>query len=271
MHDRIAVHPVCFMGATIEDYVRECQALGARRVGFLSPDLLAEDGAMRAATALAGTELCVESVTHVFFAGAVSREPAAVRAARERLDRTIDSAAQLGARSIYMLTGGHGAPDWNEDADALCAALEPCARRARAADVALAVENASSLYAELHIAHTLADTVRLAERADIGVCMELFFCWAEADLPALITRALPRLQLVQVSDHVPGDRALPARAVPGDGAVPLDDIIGWLLAAGYAGAFDLELLGPRIEREGAAAAVARAGAYLDTLLREHGA
>ncbi len=52
--------------------------------------------------------------------------------------------------------------------------------------MALAIENASSLYADIHFAHTLRDTLTLAERAEIGVCVDLFHCWAEADLAALL-------------------------------------------------------------------------------------
>jgi len=170
-----------------------------------------------------------------------------------------------------MLTGGHGGRSWEEDAQHFCEAIAPCVEQARAAGVALAVENASSLYADLHIAHTLADTVALAEMADIGVCVELFFCWAEADLPQLFARALPRCRLVQVSDYIPGRRALPDRAVPGDGVIPLRHLLGLLLDAGYEGAFDLELLGPRIEEEGAADAVARAGRFVTDQLNALGA
>ena len=47
---------------------------------------------------------------------------------------------------------------------------------------------------------------------------------------------MPRLQVVQVSDYVYGDRALPCRAVPGDGAVPFKRILEWMLGAGYKGA-----------------------------------
>jgi sugar phosphate isomerase/epimerase len=77
---------------------------------------------------------------------------------------------------------------------------------------------------------------------------------------------MPRCRLVQLSDYVFGDRALPARAVPGDGAIPLEPIIGMLLEAGYTGVFDLELLGPRIDAEGPTAAVARGAAHVSTLL-----
>ena len=47
-----------------------------------------------------------------------------------------------------------------------------------------------------------------------------------------------------------GDRALPARAVPGDGAIPIETFIAQALAGGYAHGFDLELIGPRIDAEG---------------------
>ncbi len=275
MHERIAIHPICFAGDPVAEYLRQCRALGARRVGLLNHALLEADGVQQVAAALAepgraGSGLALESITHVFMEGQLSADAARLRDAQDRLSRLIDGAAQLGARSIYMLTGGHGSGTWEQSADYFCEAIAPCVDEARAAGIELAVENAGSLYADLHIAHTLADTLRLAERADIGVCIELFFCWAEADLGGLIERAAPRCHLVQVSDYVYGDRALPARAVPGDGAIPLDDIVRLLLDAGYAGAFDLELLGPRIEAEGAAAAVARAGQFLGDLLARHG-
>lgn len=109
----------------------------------------------------------------------------------------------------------------------------------------------------------------LAELAGIGVCIDIYACWAEAALQETIERAMPRCHLIQVSDYVYGDRSLPSRAVPGDGAIPLERILGWALDAGYAGAFDLELIGPRIDAEGRREATRRAatnvGALLDAL------
>ena len=116
--------------------------------------------------------------------------------------------------------------------------------------MALAIENASALYADIHFAHTLRDTITLAEMAGVGVCIDLFHCWAEADLAGLVERALPRTVQIQLSDYVLGDRALPARAVPGDGAIPIEPFIRQALAGGYTHGFDLELIGPRIEAEG---------------------
>jgi len=270
MHERVSIHQICFPEAGLSDYVHECLNLGARRISFSGPALLAEGGEAEARRALAGSGLAVETIAHVFHAGPLSSRREEWRDSREALARMIDLAAELGARSIYMLTGGHGGMVWEEAADCFGEAIAPCLEQARAAGIELAIENASSLYADFHIAHTLADTIRLAERADMGVCIELFFCWAEADLSNLFARALPRCQLVQLSDYVYGDRTLPARAVPGDGAIPLEQLLRLLLDLGYSGTFELEMLGPRIAAEGSAAATARAAGYVSELLSRLG-
>jgi sugar phosphate isomerase/epimerase len=142
---------------------------------------------------------------------------------------------------------------------------------AEQAGVALAVENASPLYADIHIAHTLRDTIELAELAGVGICIDLFHCWAEADLFGLLDRALERTRLIQLSDYVLGDRALPARAVPGDGTIPIKRFVAHAVAGGYRHGFDLELLGPRIEREGRFAAARRAVETMSAMLNAVGA
>ena len=91
-------------------------------------------------------------------------------------------------------------------------------------------------------------------------------------LAALIdAERVMQLGPVQVSDYVLGDRTTPCRAVPGDGAIPLERLIGEIRDAGYEGLFDLELVGPRIEAEGARAATSRAAEYLSELLVKFGA
>jgi sugar phosphate isomerase/epimerase len=125
--------------------------------------------------------------------------------------------------------------------------------------------------ADIHLAHTLGDTVALAALADIEVCIDLQACWFESDLERRLAEAVPRCGLVQVSDYVYGDRSAPCRAVPGDGVIPLTRFLDSILSAGYTGVFDLELCGPRIEHEGPASATARAAENLSTILEDIGA
>jgi len=267
MHARLSVNQICFPGAgmaQLESYWRQLQL---QRVSCLSMPLLDENFSVLQ-TLLRKNSFQLETIAHVFLASGDLSVAQARQAGRVRLSELIRKAEQLGARSIYMMTGGHGGLTWEQAADNFCEAIAPCVAQANAAGIALALENAPAVYADVNLAHTLRDAIALAERANIGVCIEIFAGWAEAGLRQLFERAVPRCVLVQLSDYVYGDRSLPARAVPGDGAIPLRQIVEWLLAAGYNGAFDLEIIGPRIDREGHFAAAQRGALYLDKLLTE---
>jgi sugar phosphate isomerase/epimerase len=272
MHERISIHPVCFSGISFRDLVGNWQKLGARRVSLIS-SYLRDEGLAAVQAAVSGGNFKVETINHVFLPYGQHWEPNedTWRAPRETLSRLIEDAQALNARSIYMLTGGHGSLTWEEAAECFRAAIAPCAAQAQAAGVALLVENSSPLYADIHLAHTLRDAMTLAELSGLGVCMDFFACWTEAGLRDSIIRAIPRCHLVQVCDYVYGDRSLPSRAVPGDGTIPVKRLIGWILEAGYTGAFDIELPGPRIDREGNLAAVRRAADNVGAILKSLGA
>jgi sugar phosphate isomerase/epimerase len=239
----LSVHNVTFYGEPLADLAAHWAALGVSRLSILGDQLL--DPAFP--QFLQRNTYRVEAVTHIFAGGRLSGEQ---QPAREALSTVIDAAARVGARTIYMLTGGRGALTWEQAAERFCAMIAPCVAHAQRVGVSLAIECASSLYADIHLAHTLRDTITLAEMCGLGICIDVFHCWAEADFEALVQRALPRTELIQLSDYVLGDRALPARAVPGDGAIPLEAFVAQTLAGGYSHGFDLELIGPRIDEEG---------------------
>ncbi|RAV07052.1 sugar phosphate isomerase/epimerase [Mycolicibacterium sp. GF69] len=248
---RLSVHSVTFCGAPLTELSAHWRALGVRRLSLIDSQLSEPE----LPKLVAGEGYSVESVYHLF-------------SSRDSLLPVIDAAHTVGARVIYMLTGGRGDLTWERAADRFGEAVTPCVHAAEQAGVALAIENASSLYADMHIAHSLRDTLTLAEATGLGICIDLFHCWAEADLAALVRRALPRTEAIQLSDYVLGDRALPARAVPGDGTIPIAAFVSSVLDAGYPHGFDLELIGPRIEREGRFQAARRACAVVSTMLEE---
>lgn len=265
MHPRISVSSICFIGEPFADVVRHWEELHARRVSLMSPQVLTETQDMLQA-ALGGSGRQLETVTHNFLRD-LSAGAEDWASARAILTTLIQRVAALGGRSIYMLTGGFGTLTWEGAAQRFSEAIAPCLSIARDAGVRLAIENTPGLYGDLHIAHSLRDTLALAEMAGIDVCIDLPTCWTEAGLKDSISRAIPRCAVVQVADYVCGDRSLPARAVPGDGGIQLRRTFQWLLDAGYDGAFDLELIGPRIDREGRVAAVRRAAQNVGEILK----
>lgn len=264
MHPRISLHQVGFMSEPVAAFVAFCRNLGVAQWTLANPLMLGPN-ALEETPAGNGRA----TLAHAF-----ALQPDLERddgGAAELLTRTIEAAPRLGADHIYMVTGARGSLDWEQAAARFAALIAPCRDAAAAQGVALSVETANLFNADIHITHTLDDTIRLAEIAGIGVTIDLGACWFESDLTGKLRRALPLTRLVQVSDYVLGDRTTPCRAVPGDGVVPLEQIVGRLLDLGYAGLFDLELSGPRIEAEGHRAAFARGAEALSELLAKLGA
>lgn len=269
MHPRVCLHQVAFMKESTTAFVEHCRAIGVAHMTLVSPLLMLPGGLDEARRALsAGGPRCT-TVNHPF---AMQPDLDKDRGeATARLTQAIDIASALGAQNIYLVSGGRGTLDWEAAAERFAALIAPCRPAAREKGVKLLVETASDFNVDIHIAHTLDDTIALAQAAGIGVCIELHACWFEGGLAGKFRRAMPITGLVQVSDYVPGDRSAPCRAVPGDGMVPLERLLGDLLAAGYTGVFDLELVGPRIEAEGARAATTRAAERLSEILTRLGA
>jgi sugar phosphate isomerase/epimerase len=265
MHPRVSLHQVAYMGEPTRVFLDHCTAIGVAHATLVTPALATRQAIDEARHA----DVRIATINHGF-AQRPDLESDAGEAVPALLE-TIDTAAILGAKSIYLLTGGRGGLDWEAAAARFADLLAPAREAARAKGIRLLVENANAFNADIHIAHTLTDAIRLAEIAGIGVCVELHACWGEAGLSALFRPAMPAIGLVQVSDYVLGDRSTPCRAVPGDGTIPLDWLIGDLLDAGYAGLFDLELVGPRIAAEGPRAATARGAERLSALLDRLGA
>lgn len=273
MHERIAPNALCFLGVPISRVAEYWRELEPATVSFVSSPLLAGE-LDQAIEAVQAGGYKVETISHPWVLGhgsTLDLPDDAWDGPRADLSRAIEAARALGSRTLYLITGGRGTLTWEEAAERFVRGIEPCVEQAKAAGVQLCVENAIALNADRHIAHTLRDTITLAELAGIGVCIDIWGCWAEAGLRELIDRAVALGGTVQVSDYVLGDRCTPARAVPGDGDIPLQRILGWTLEAGYSGGFDFELLGPRIDEEGAFEATRRAAENVTTLLESLGA
>ncbi|GAB2483684.1 sugar phosphate isomerase/epimerase family protein [Jatrophihabitans fulvus] len=183
-------------------------------------------------------------------------------ATRRRLDAIVDAAAEVGAATVYILTGARPQSQWDDPVPVFGDAVGPSLQRARSMAVGIAVEPATWLYADMTFAHTLTDAVEIAEAVGTTICVDLFHLWTDLHFSDSIRRAAPHVAHVQLGDYASGDRALPSRAVPGDGVVPLRRLIAQVVAAGYTGPFDLELNGPRIDAEGSTVATARGITWL---------
>jgi sugar phosphate isomerase/epimerase len=127
--------------------------------------------------------------------------------------------------------------------------------------VRIAVEPVSQLRVDLGFLHSFADALDFVDDIGsswLGVVLELNNAWSERGLYANIRQRRDRIALVQISDFAAGTMAASERVVIGDGDIPLPRICRALADAGYAGWWDIELIGPRIEAEGYESVVPRA-------------
>jgi sugar phosphate isomerase/epimerase len=270
MHQRISINANCFPGADWPELATNWSKLKASRVGFLGSQLEPDPEAARSVLVDGGYRL--ETVIHAFMFGhRLDEGPAVIEAERAKLNAAIALASSVGSRSLMMASGGRGGLVWEDAAAVFADIVAPCLAMAKATGVALLVEATPTLYADLNIALSLRDAVTLAEIAGVGIGIDTFSCWTEAGLKETIARAVPHCGLIQIADYVGGDRALPGRAVPGDGMIDIRQMVEWALAAGYDGAFEIELIGPRIDAEGHLAAVRRAAEAFDGMLCDLGA
>ena len=262
MHDRLSVSAVSSWTWSLDDDLRFWAANGIDHVG-LSFRKLEEAGIDTAIRRIADAGLRVSNIVELGWWDLAERATWARQ--QERLLMAVHTASALGG-CLVLTTGPARGLDWDAACEALAEALVPVRDATDAEDVTVTVEQTSPLRLDLSFCTTARDGVDLARRVGTGLCLEVNSCFAERDLPWTISLGADVLAHVQLSDFVIGSLCTPDRAVPGDGDIPLDAIVGAVLESGYAGAFELEMVGPRIEEEGYASAIRRGVDYLDALL-----
>jgi len=266
LHPNLSINLLSLAPAAFDKQLDVVARIGATAI---TPDIVQFDAvsAAQAAHLIGDAGLQATALTHRAFGFADATE---TKAACVRLERSIEFAAAIGAGNIVLTSGGRGGLDWGDAAQHFAEAIAPCTAQARTAGITLGIEPTSHLYADASIAHRLSDCTALAGLADISVVIDLFACWTDADIDAAISVAGPHTSLVQVSDYVYGDRALPGRAVPGDGVIPLDRLLPAIVSAGFTGMFDLEIIGPRLQTEGVEIGLKRAAVTIGALLERAG-
>lgn len=266
MHPRISINTITTLAWPLADDLALLARLDAPHFGF--PLLKLEADVERGVAAIRRAGRGVSCVA----ASSADASLLAPDDALAALRPAIDVAHALASPLCYFTSGRSPARMSTDDACALLTrALAPSVAYAASRGVGLAIENNSMTTRRTGFVHTLPDSIRLAEEADIGICLELQNCWYERDLSRMFREHVSRFALVQVSDFLVGEELRLNRRVPGDGSMPLAWMIEELLEAGYSGLFDIELIGPSIDAEGPESALRRSISWLDERLTEYGA
>ena len=248
---RLCVHQVTLMEQC--DFRRsvECLARNGVTKTAVWRDKLDSIGVTAAATIL--HDHGVEAVALCPGGLLTDRDPAAFHDALGDNRRLLDRAAAIGAKSLIAITGGLGEDetDLRFARDRALEGLAALVSDARAAGVRLALEplhpmlcGARSVISTLREANTWLD--RLDADDVMGIALDTYAVWWEADLQREIVRAGRRIIAFHVSDWLADTSDVRLdRGMPGDGLIDLPLIRRWTEAAGYRGPIEVEIFSRR--------------------------
>lgn len=263
---RVSLNGVYNWDASLEDDVDLCRQTGITQLGVLNRKV-DRVGLRAAVKVVADASIGVSTVCHP--RAFTLADPGQWAAELAEAKRSVDYAVALGSPTVYTTTGPRGALGWGQAADAFIDAVAGWASYAREHSVQLLVEPTTHYASAISMVHTLGDLMSVTSAAGIGVCLDAYGCWYDSTFRSCLDSAASACGLVQVSDYVLGERHSRVRAVPPDGIIEWDVIFAALADRSYSGAFDIELLGSRVEAEGMVPAFRRAANWLTTRLAQY--
>ncbi|MFD6193113.1 sugar phosphate isomerase/epimerase family protein [Streptomyces sp. NPDC060275] len=276
---RFSINQMTVKQLSLPELTAACRELGIGNVGLWREPVQAY-GVEAAAKLVRDAGLAVTTLCRGGFLTAVDPGERARALADNR--RAVDEAAALGTDTLVLVSGGLPAGDKDlraareRIADAL-AELGPYAERH---GVRLAIEPLHPMYAaDRCVVSTLTQALDLAERFpahQVGVTVDTYHIWWDDRAPEQIARAgaggrIHTFQLADWTTPLP-EGVLNGRGQIGDGAIDMREWKGYVQAAGYTGAIEVELFneglwardGREVLAETAARFAAHAGDAADT-------
>ncbi|MFF4898513.1 sugar phosphate isomerase/epimerase family protein [Streptomyces sp. NPDC001068] len=225
-----------------------CRELGVPGVGLWREPVRAY-GVAAAAKLVRDAGLTVTTLCRGGFLTAT--DPGARAAALADNRRAVEEAAALGTDTLVLVSGGlpAGSRDLRGARERIADALGELGPYAERHGVRLAVEPLHPMYAaDRCVVSTLAQALDLAERFpahQVGVAVDTYHLWWDDRAPAQIARAgadgrIHTFQLADWTTPLPAG-VLNGRGQIGDGAIDMREWRGYVEAAGYTGAIEVEL------------------------------
>jgi sugar phosphate isomerase/epimerase len=270
-HPRLSVNSVSSVRQSLLDDIEMWRELGIDHVALILPKI-DQAGWEEARTMVTKAGLRVSTIF-----GPTYRPLDADRAEgsfdddQRRTVEVIDFAASVGAASVYVCSGAASTLSFDEGTAVFADLVAPAVARSAEVGVPLLLEPTNPLRIDISFVFWQRDAMDVARAAGTKVMLDLQSSWYERGLEQVVRRNIDLVGLTQISDFVIGTTQTGDRAVPGDGDIPLERLLAMVLDAGFEGSFDLEVMGPRVEKEGYRAAVKRSVERASELLDRVGA
>ncbi|MFJ4362813.1 sugar phosphate isomerase/epimerase family protein [Streptomyces chartreusis] len=245
---RFSINQMTVKQLSMPELVEECGRLGIGNVG-LWREPVQSYGLEATAKLVRDAGLTVTTLCRGGFLTAI--EPGERAKALDDNRLAVDEAAALGTDVLVLVSGGlpAGSRDLRGARERIADALGELGPYAEERGVKLAIEPLHPMYAaDRCVVSTLAQALDLAERFpahQVGVTVDTYHIWWDDTAPAQIARAgaggrIHTFQLADWTTPLP-EGVLNGRGQIGDGAIDMREWKGYVEAAGYDGAIEVEL------------------------------
>jgi sugar phosphate isomerase/epimerase len=170
-----------------------------------------------------------------FFTG-----PGTYEAAIEHALHSMDVAAAFDADCLIVAPGRREGRTYEEVQAVAARALTTMFERTTQSELRLALEPIVPWQSDyLNTLGEALDLVELVDHPNLGVYPDTYHLWRTGTMLEDIERAGDRIFGVHLNDWDPDDEEH-SRPLPGDGVIPLDDVVQTIEATGYSGTYDSE-------------------------------
>lgn len=245
---RFSINQMTVKQLSLPELADACAELGITNLG-LWREPVQSYGVEATAKLVRDAGLMVTTLCRGGFFTAIDPDERAAALADNR--RAIDEAATLGTDTLVLVSGGlpAGSKDLHGARERIADALAELGPYAEQHGVRLAIEPLHPMYAsDRCVVSTLAQALDIAERFpahQVGVTVDTYHIWWDDNAPAQIARAgaAGRIHTFQLADWTTPlpEGVLNGRGQVGDGAIDMREWQGYVEAAGYTGAIEVEL------------------------------
>ena len=245
---RFSINQMTVKQLSMPELVDACREFGIGNVG-LWREPVQSYGLEETAKLVRDAGLTVTTLCRGGFFTAIDPDERA--AALDDNRRAVDEAAALGTDTLVLVSGGlpPGSKDLHGARERIADALSVLGPYAEERGVRLAIEPLHPMYAsDRCVVSTLTQALDLAERfpaQQVGVTVDTYHIWWDDNAPAQIARAgaggrIHTFQLADWTTPLP-EGVLNGRGQIGDGSIDMREWQGYVEAAGYTGAIEVEL------------------------------
>jgi sugar phosphate isomerase/epimerase len=168
---------------------------------------------------------------------------------REALDDALDAlrlAAELRAGCLVVVSGARAGHTLNHARRLLRDALRELGNAAAQLGVSVALQPVHRRPVErwsfLNSLDAATEMLAWCDHPQVGMVFDLFQVWREPELCRRIPDIVRWIKLAALSDAQAPARSDDDRRIPGQGELPLAEIVGALEAAGFRGVYDVQLI-----------------------------